>query len=133
MFREERVTDKLISVVDDDESVLSATVDLLASLGFSCEAFTSAEAFLQSAAANRTSCLILDVRMPGLDGLQLQRLLTKHDRIVPIIFITSYPSERVRRQAIKGGAICYLPKPYGVEELLECIRLALERSQPTKH
>jgi len=124
------VTDRLISVVDDDASVRSATVDLLASVGLLCEAFASAEAYLQSDAANRTLCLILDVRMPGLNGLELQRLLTDQRRIVPIIFITSYPDERTRQQAIEGGAICYLPKPYREEELLDCIRLALERSRP---
>ena len=127
------MAERLISVVDDDASVRSATVDLLASVGFVCEAFASAEAYLQSDAANRTLCLILDVRMPGLNGLELQRLLTDQDRVVPIIFITSFPDERTRRQAIEGGAICYLPKPYGVEELLDCIRLALERSQSKKH
>jgi FixJ family two-component response regulator len=127
------VTDRLISVVDDDASVRSATVDLLASVGFICEAFASAEAYLQADAADRTLCLILDVRMPGLNGLELQRLLTDQGRIVPIIFITSFPDERVRRQAIEGGAICYLAKPYRVEELLECIRLALETSRPRKH
>jgi FixJ family two-component response regulator len=122
------VSDRLISVVDDDASVRSATVDLLASVGFACEAFASADAYLQSEAANRTACLILDVRMPGLNGLELQQFLTDHGRAVPIIFITSYPNERVRRRAIKGGAICYLPKPYSDEELLSCIRLALEMS-----
>ena len=127
------MTDRLISVVDDDESVRSATVDLLASLGFACEAFTSAEAYLQSDVASRTSCLILDVRMPGLNGLQLQQVLTDQARLVPIIFITSFPSERVRRQAIKGGAICYLPKPYSDDELLHCIRVALEPREPTGH
>jgi FixJ family two-component response regulator len=129
MVWEALVTDRLISVVDDDASVRSATVDLLASVDFLCEAFASAEAYLQSDAANRTLCLILDVRMPGLNGLELQRLLTNQGRIVPIIFMTSYPDERTRRQAIEGGAICYLPKPYGVEELRDCIRLGLERSR----
>ena len=122
------MADRLISVVDDDASVRSATVDLLASVGFACEAFASADAYLQSDAANRTACLILDVRMPGLNGLELQRLLTDQGRAVPIIFITSYPNERVRRRAIRGGAICYLSKPYSEEELLDCIRLALDAS-----
>jgi FixJ family two-component response regulator len=126
------VNDRLISVVDDDESVRSATVDLLASLGFVCEAFTSAEAYLQSDATNRTSCLILDVRMPGLNGLKLQQILTDQGRRIPIIFITAFPSGRVHRRAMKAGAICYLPKPYRVEELLDCIRLALDRPPP-KH
>ena len=123
------MTDRLISVVDDHASVRSATVDLLASVGFAREAFASADAYLQSDAANRTACLILDVRMPGLNGLELQQLLAEQGRAVPIIFITSYPNERVRRRAIRGGAICYLPKPYSEEELLGCIRLALDASR----
>jgi len=127
------VTDRMIAVVDDDESVRSATVDLLLSLGFACEAFESAEAYLKSDARNRMSCLILDVGMPGLGGLELQQLLTDQGRLVPIIFITSFPSGRVRRQAIKGGAICYLPKPNSDDELLRCIRLAFKTSEPTGH
>ena len=86
------------------------------------------EAYLQSEAANRTLCLILDVRMPGLSGLELQRLLTDQHSIVPIIFITAFPDERTRQQAIEGGAVCYLSKSYGVEGLLDCIRLAVEQS-----
>jgi FixJ family two-component response regulator len=121
-----QVTQGLILVVDDDASVRSATVDLLASSGFVCEAY------LQSESSHLTSCLILDVRMAGLNGLELQRLLTDQGRIVPIIFITSFPNERNRQQAIDGGAICYLPKPYNDEELLDCIRLALERSGPRR-
>jgi FixJ family two-component response regulator len=121
-----QLADKLIAVVDDDASVRSATVDLLAAVGFACEAFEAAEEYLGSEAANRTACLILDVRMPGLNGLELQRLLAEQGRAVPIIFITSYPNERVRRRAIRSGAICYLPKPYTEEELLGCIRLALD-------
>jgi FixJ family two-component response regulator len=127
-----RVTEGLISVVDDDASVRSATVDLLASSGFVCEAFESAEAYLQSESSHLTSCLILDVRMAGLNGLELQRVLTDQSRGVPIIFITAFPDERMRRQAIDGGAICYLSKPYNEEELFDCIRLALERSGPRR-
>ena len=127
------MTDRMIAVVDDDESVRLATVDLLLSLGFACEAFESAEAYLKSDARNRMSCVILDVGMPGLGGLELQQLLTDQGRLVPIIFITSFPSGRVRRQAIKGGAICYLPKPNSDDELLRCIRLAFKTSEPTGH
>ena len=123
-----QVADKCIAVVDDDASVRSATVDLLASVGFACKAFEGAEDYLRSAVANRTACLILDVRMPGLNGLELQRLMADQGRAVPIIFITSYPNERVRRRAIRAGAICYLSKPYSEEDLLGCIRLALDKS-----
>ena len=91
---------KLISVVDDDASVRWATVDLLASVDFACEAFESAETYLQSDTVDRTSCLILDVRMPGLSGLALQRFLTDQGRVVPVIFITAFPDERMRQQAI---------------------------------
>ena len=124
---------KLICVVDDDASVRLATVDLLASVGFASEAFASAETYLQSNTVDRTSCLILDVRMPGLSGLALQRFLTDQGRVVPVIFITAFPDERVRQQAIEAGAICYLPKPYSDAELLGCIRLALEASGPRRH
>ena len=123
-----QVADKCIAVVDDDASVRSATVDLLASVGFACKAFEGAEDYLRSAVANRTACLILDVRMPGLNGLELQRLMADQGRAVPIIFITSYPNERVRRRAIRAGAICYLSKPYSEEDLLGCIRSALDKS-----
>ena len=123
------MTDRLFSVVDDDDAVRSATDDLLTAVGFTCEVFQSAEAYLQSEAFDRTSCLILDIRMAGLNGLELQRLLTKQGRAVPIIFTTSFPDDRMRQRAIEGGAICYLPKPYSDDELLGCIRRALETSQ----
>ena len=100
------MTKGLISVVDDDASVRLATVDLLTSSGFVCEAFESAEAYLQSKSSHLTSCLILDVRMQGLNGLELQRVLMDQGRSVPIIFVTAFPDERLRRQAIGGGAIC---------------------------
>ena len=116
----------LISVVDDDESVRSATADLLNSVGFACEAFPSAEAYLASANLARTSCLILDIRMPGLSGLELQTRLAGGGHSIPIIFITSFPDEKMRQQAVDAGAICYLSKPYSDDELLGCIRRALQ-------
>ena len=116
----------LIAVVDDDVSVRSATVDLLDSTGLACKAFASAEAYLESGQAEETSCLILDVRMPGLNGIALQRRLLKSGRVPPIIFITSFPDERTRKQALEAGAICYLPKPYSDDELLDCVRVALQ-------
>jgi FixJ family two-component response regulator len=116
----------LIAVVDDDESVRSATIDLLDSTGLACEAFASAEAYLRSGRRDETSCLILDVRMPGLGGIELQRRLRQSGRVPPIIFITSFPDERMRRQALESGAICHLPKPYSDDELLGCVRLALQ-------
>ena len=102
---------KLICVVDDDASVRLATVDLLASVGFASEAFASAETYLQSNTVDRTSCLILDVRMPGLSGLEFQRFLTDQGRVVPVIFITAFPDERMRQQAIEGGLSATCPSP----------------------
>ena len=118
---------QLISVVDDDASVLSATVDLLDSVGLACEAFPSAEAYLASGQVRSTSCLILDVSMPGVNGVELQRRLIAAGHSIPTIFITAFPEERTRAQAQRYGAICYLCKPYRDEELLTCVRLALDR------
>jgi FixJ family two-component response regulator len=117
----------MISIVDDDASVRSATVDLLDSLGFACEAYRSAEEYLGSATAADTRCLILDIHMPGLNGLELQRRLAQSGSTVPIIFITAFPEERSRAEAFRAGALCYLPKPYSDEELLDCVRQALAR------
>ena len=115
----------VISVVDDDAEVRSATVDLLDSLGFCCEAYESGELYLGSPQARRTACLILDLNMPGMSGLELQRRLAQAGHSAPIIFITAFPEERTRAQALDAGAFCYLPKPYSEAELLKCVREAL--------
>jgi FixJ family two-component response regulator len=120
----------VISLVDDDASVRSATVDLLDSLGFACEAYASAEEYLAERIVH-TSCLILDVNLPGLNGLELQRHLVQSGRTVPIIFITAFPEERARAEAIRAGAVCCLLKPYSDEELLTCIHRALGLSRST--
>lgn len=111
----------MISVVDDDASVRRATVDLLNSAGFTCEAFASGDEYLHSGRIADTTCLILDITMPGMTGLDLQRNLAGSGHKIPIIFITGYPDDVTREQALRAGAICYLPKPYGDEELLGCI------------
>jgi FixJ family two-component response regulator len=121
----------VISVVDDDASVRSATVDLLNSAGFSCEAYASAEEYLGSERIAHTACLILDIKMPGLSGLELQRQLVQSGCTIPVIFITSFPEERTRAQASGAGALCYLPKPYSDEELLKCIGRALRLPRST--
>jgi FixJ family two-component response regulator len=115
----------MISVVDDDPSVRAATADLLDSAGPGCQSFASAEAFLASGAVARTSCLILDVSMPGLNGIELQQRLTQNGYLIPVIFITAFPSERICAQATASGATCCLLKPYSDNELLRCIRIAL--------
>jgi FixJ family two-component response regulator len=115
----------VISVVDDDLSVRLATADLLSAVGFHCEAYDSAEHYLSVGQATRAGCLILDLNMPGLSGLELQKRLVQSDHRVPVIFITAYPEERTRAEAIDAGALCYLVKPVADEELLKWVRIAL--------
>jgi len=121
----------VISVVDDDPAVRSATVDLLSSVGFRCAAYESAEAYLGALQAPPTACLILDINMPGLNGLELQQQLAQSGQSIPIIFITAFPDERTRAQAIGAGALCYLPKPYRAQDLLQCVRKALSHGGKT--
>jgi FixJ family two-component response regulator len=119
------MTMKLISVVDDDESTRRSTTLLLESLGFQASAFESAETFLKSGQAQQTSCLIVDVRMPGMDGLQLQSHLAAAGHGIPIIFITGYDDKDSRQRAMQAGAVAFLGKPFGDELLLQTIRAAL--------
>jgi FixJ family two-component response regulator len=113
-----------ISVVDDDPSVRAATVDLLDSAGLACQAFVSAEAFLSSGAVARTSCLILDVSMPKLSGIELHQMLVQAGHSIPVI-LSAFPRERIRALAAASGASCCLLKPYSDNELLRCIGMAL--------
>src|SRR5262245_14083083 len=116
----------LISVVDDDISVRESLRGLFRSLGFSVMAFASAEEFLRSDHRRTTNCLILDVRMPGMSGLELQRRLLACHSEIPVIFITAHGSdEEVRSQAIKDGAVDYLLKPFSEDALLNAVRVAL--------
>ena len=115
----------LISIVDDDESVREATTSLLKSNGFRAEVFSSAEDFLASRYLDETKCLILDVQMPGMNGLELQRRLASENRSIPIIFISAHYNQEVRKQATRSGAIDFLPKPFSEEALLRAIRDAL--------
>ncbi len=118
----------VISVVDDDASVRLATVDLLDATGFACEAFGSAEEYLCSGRAPQTTCLILDINMLGMSGLELQRQLVQSEYRIPIIFITAFPEDWTREQAFRAGATCYLAKPYNADDLLACIEQALDRA-----
>jgi len=116
----------LIGVVDDDESVRDAISSLVRSAGYKCAAFASAEAFLDSDGIRRTDCLVLDIRMPGLSGLELQRRLS-HDRCpIPVIFATAHTDDQVRAKALKQGAITFLGKPFSDEALLGAIQSALK-------
>jgi len=119
------VTENLISVVDDDESVRRTTTLLIESFGFRAAAFESGETFLRSGNLHDTSCLIVDVQMPGMNGLQLQSHLAAAGCGIPIIFITAYESKESRQRAMQAGAAAFLGKPFGDEQLLQTVRSAL--------
>jgi FixJ family two-component response regulator len=114
-----------ISVVDDDESMREAVRGLMKSLGYTAEAFASAEEFLNSRHFPRTSCLIADVQMPGMTGLELHRHLVASGKTIPTILITAYPDDNVRERALSDGVVCYLSKPFDESDLLNCIRSSL--------
>jgi FixJ family two-component response regulator len=116
----------LISIVDDDQSVCEATRGLMSALGFTAEAFASGEDFLRSAHVQRTSCLIVDMQMPGMTGLELHARLVASGRAIPTIMITAYPDDRRRARALDAGITCYLAKPFSEDALLDCIRFALD-------
>ena len=119
------MTENLISVVDDDESVRRTTTLLIESFGFRAATFESAETFLRSGHLHDTSCLIVDVQMPGMNGLQLQSHLAAAGCGIPIIFITAYESNDSRQRAMQAGAAAFLGKPFSDEQLLQTIRSAL--------
>ncbi len=120
--------DPVVSIVDDDVSVRRSTRRLLRSSGFRAEAFASAEEFLNSERAEETACLILDLRMPGMNGLELQRRLAQNRNGIPVIFLSAHASEEDERAALQAGAVQFLRKPISKEALLSAIRDALKRS-----
>ena len=122
---EPEVAGNLISIIDDDESVRRTTVRLIESFGFRAAAFESAELFLGSGQLRDTACLIVDVQMPGMNGLQLQSQLAAVGCRIPIIFITAYDDKESYRRAMQAGAIAFLGKPFGDEQLLQTIHSAL--------
>ena len=115
----------LISIVDDDESIREAIQSLLGSVGFKAKTFASAEQFLQSDQIENTACLILDVRMPGMSGLELQRRLMATQCRIPIVFVTAHGDEEARSRALQEGAVEFLLKPFSEEALLNAIQAAL--------
>ena len=114
-----------IAIVDDDQSVREAATNLFRSMGFPVVAFASAEEFLDSDSVGRTSCLVLEVQMPGMGGLRLQSHLASAGRHIPIVFVTGYPDEGVRTKALASGAVCFLTKPFAEGDLLDGLRSAL--------
>ena len=117
----------VISIVDDDESVREATMSLMKALGFDSEAFSSAEDFLLSERRHRTDCVITDVQMPGMTGLELYRRLSTSDKPIPTVLITAHADDNMRANALKAGVIGYLTKPFKEKDLMGCINSALER------
>ena len=114
-----------IAIVDDDKSVRDGVSNLIRSLGFSVKTFSSGESFLKSNYLRRAACLIADVQMPGMTGLELYDRLVASGSAIPTILITAYVHEKVRAQALNAGVTCYLPKPIDENKLLACIHAAL--------
>jgi FixJ family two-component response regulator len=117
---------KLIAIVDDDELMRSALQGMLKSVGLPSLAFSSAEEFLKSGQYQQTACLIADIRMPGMSGLELQAKLNAERCRIPTIFITAHGDTKMRMQALRAGAVEFLAKPFDDEVLLESVRAALE-------
>jgi two-component system response regulator FixJ len=118
----------LVIVVDDDASVANSTCRLIRSMGMQCEAFFSGADLLKSGRATDASCLILDMRMPNLDGLQLQRRLKEIRPSIPVIFFSAHAGNEEEHQALRAGAVAFLRKPVHRDELLQVICMALERA-----
>jgi FixJ family two-component response regulator len=120
----------LISIIDDDEGFRDALTNLIRSLGFRVEAFQSAEEFLTSANVRNTSCLIADVHMAGMTGLELHSRLVESGYAISTILLTAYPDDRVRALALADGVICFMSKPFDEGTLIGCLRSALDRTKP---
>jgi FixJ family two-component response regulator len=116
----------MISIVDDDKSVREAAKMLIKSLGYATATFASAEEFLQSGRLCETACLITDVQMPGMSGVDLQSHLTANGHRTPVIFVSAYPEEGVRARALDAGAFGFLGKPFSEDSLIACLDRALE-------
>jgi FixJ family two-component response regulator len=116
----------LVAVVDDDESVRTAIGSLFRSMGSRTELFGGGEDFLSAPNLREFSCLVLDVQMPGMDGLELQLRLAAASHPIPIIFVTAYGDEKTRARALRGGAVSFLSKPFSEDALLEAVRSAID-------
>ena len=116
----------MIAIVDDDESVRKATKSLVRSLGYEAATFCSAEEFLKSAQLKTAACLITDVRMPGMSGVELQDRLIADGCNLPTVFISAFSDERVQQRVLESGAVGYLHKPFEEDRLIECIETALK-------
>jgi FixJ family two-component response regulator len=121
-----REQSRLVAIVDDDDLMRSALEGLLKAAGLPAQAFASAEEFLNSGQQRQAGCLITDIRMPGMSGLELQARLNAERCRIPIVFITAHGDEKMRMQALRAGAVEFMAKPFDDEALLESVRAALE-------
>ena len=118
---------QIVSVVDDDESLRRALRNLLGSVGFRVETFASAEAFLESAHQGQTGCLVLDLRMPGMNGLDLLNHLSVAGSRIPAVILTAHGDDEARRRSLQSGAVAFLSKPFNGQVLLDAVRTALDQ------
>jgi FixJ family two-component response regulator len=121
-----KMSQVLIAIVDDDEPVRDAIRTLVRSAGYHASTFGSAHEYLKSEQVHDTSCLVTDVQMPGMSGIDLQDRLIARGHRIPIIFITGYPDDNVRARAMKAGAVCFLIKPFSPDHFIGCIDKALK-------
>jgi FixJ family two-component response regulator len=121
----------VISVIDDDASIRVASDSLLRARGYTVSTFASAAEFLGSPLIDETSCVITDVRMPGMSGVELQTVLRRQGRGMPFIFITAFPEESARLRALHDGAVCFLSKPFDAPTLIRCVEAALAAGDAT--
>ena len=119
---------RIVAIVDDDEAVGNAIEVLMRSIGLVAKAFSSGEEFLRSPELSRAGCLVVDFDMPRMSGLDLHSNLSRLGKEIPTVLITAYPSDDIRARALQAGVICYLPKPFDENELLNCIQAALDRA-----
>ena len=117
----------LIAIVDDDQSIRHATSDLVKSAGFNAATFEDAQRFLAWPSVGKVACLVADVRMPGMSGLDLHRALLVAGHVIPTVLITAHPDELVKSRVMAAGVCCYLSKPFTPDELLDCIGQALAK------
>jgi FixJ family two-component response regulator len=118
------VSGPLIAIIDDDDSMLSAIASLLRSVGFATKTYCSAEDFIGSGCHVASSCIITDIHMPGLSGIELKYWLNAHSSFVPVIMITARSEPHLKAQALASGAICFLKKPFAAQALLDCLKRA---------
>jgi len=122
-------SERVVSVVDDDASLRRSVRNLLTSMGFRVETFASAEAFLESADRDKTGCLVLDLRMEGMDGLELLRHLTVTGTPIPTVILTAHGDEELRDRALQAGAVAFLAKPFHADVLLGAVKRAIGRDR----